>query len=397
MLTAPERRGFANLPPIVSDSLLALIAMVNADPRPDKIDVGVGVFRDGEGRTPVLRAVKEAERRLLEAQESKSYLGGPGDKRFAELLRPIVLGPHAADPSIVGLQTPGGCGAIFLAMKLAAAANPAARVLLGTPTWPNHPPMARGAGLEIVEYRHYDPENRRVDFEALRRAIENARAGDVLLLHACCHNPTGADLSEQQWREVAALAAERRLLPFIDIAYQGFGQGLEQDALGVRLMLDACDEVLVTQSCDKNFGVYRDRVGCLFVKAADEKLAGEVMTHLLQISREAWSMPPDHGAAAVRLVLEDEALSADWRAELETMRQRIRMVRERLASADPRLAFIAGQQGMFSMLPLSVEQVRGLRSTHGIYMADSGRANLVGIADRDLDRFCRAVVEAMDG
>jgi aromatic-amino-acid transaminase len=397
MLTSPERRGFADLPPIVSDSLLALIAMVNADPRTDKIDVGVGVYRDGEGRTPVLRSVKEAERRLHEAQQSKAYLGGPGDKRYAELLRPYVLGSHAGDNRMIGLQTPGGCGALFLALKLIAAANPSARVLMGTPTWPNHPPMTRGAGLQIVEYRHYDAALKTIDFEAMTTALRGAAPGDVALLHACCHNPTGADLSDDQWREVAAIVAERRLIPLVDFAYQGFGRGLVEDAFGVQLMLDSCDEVLVTQSCDKNFGVYRDRVGCLFVKAPDEQLSAHVMRHLLQISREAWSMPPDHGAAVVRTVLEDEALTAEWLTELDQMRGRIRMVRERLAAADPRLAYIANQQGMFSMLPLGIEQVKALRTDHAIYMADSGRANLVGIADGDLDRFCNAVVEALGG
>ncbi|WP_300974959.1 aromatic amino acid transaminase [Sphingomonas sp. LHG3406-1] len=397
MLTEAKRRGLADLPPIVSDSLLALIAMVNADPRADKIDVGVGVYRDGEGRTPVMRAVREAEQMLHDQQVSKSYLGGAGDKRFADLLRPVVLGAHPGDERIVGLQTPGGCGALFLALKLIAAANPDARVIMGTPTWPNHPPMTRGARLEIVEYRHYDAATRRVDFAALAEALEAARPGDVALLHGCCHNPTGADLSEEEWRTIVEIVARRGLIPLIDFAYQGFARGLDQDRFGVELMLEACDEVLVTQSCDKNFAVYRDRVGCLFVKAATANNAKFVMTHLLQISREAWSMPPDHGAACVRMVLEDEGLSADWRAELDEMHGRIRMVRERIAASDPRLAFIADQQGMFSMLPLSVEQVKQLRDKHAIYMADSGRANLVGIADRDLDRFCAAVVETMNG
>lgn len=397
MLTEAKRRGLAELPPLVSDSLLALIAMVNADPRADKIDVGVGVYRDGAGRTPVMRAVREAEQRLHDRQDSKSYLGGAGDKAFAAALRPIVLGAHAADERIIGLQTPGGCGALFLALKLVAAANPDARVIMGTPTWPNHPPMTRGAGLGIVDYRHYDPIARRIDFAALAEALEAARPGDIALLHACCHNPTGADLSEEEWRQVAEIVARRGLIPLIDFAYQGFGRGLEADRFGVELLLGACDEVLITQSCDKNFAVYRDRVGCLFVKAPDAAIARFAMTHLLQISREAWSMPPDHGAACVRLVLEDEALRADWLAELDTMHARIRMVRERIAAADPRLAYIAGQQGMFSMLPLRIEQVKRLREDHAIYMADSGRANLVGIADAHLDRFCAAVVEALDG
>nr|WP_314444258.1 aromatic amino acid transaminase [uncultured Sphingomonas sp.] len=397
MLTSPARRGLADLPPLVSDSLLALIAMVNADTREDKIDVGVGVYRDGEGRTPVMRAVREAEQRLHDQQHSKSYLGGAGDKAFAQLLRPIVLGRHGGDERIVGLQTPGGCGALFLALKLVAAANQGAKVIMGTPTWPNHPPMTVGARLQMGEYRHYDVEQRRIDFAAMADALDRGRPGDVALLHACCHNPTGADLSEDEWREVAAIIARRGLLPLIDFAYQGFARGLEADRFGVELLLDACDEVLITQSCDKNFAVYRDRVGCLFVKAASKDNADFAFTHLLQISREAWSMPPDHGAACVRTVLEDEALTADWRAELDEMHGRIRMVRERIAASDPRLAYIAGEQGMFSLLPLSVSQVKQLRSDHAIYMADSGRANLVGIADRDLDRFCAAIVETMNG
>ena len=391
------RRGLADLSPVVSDSLLALIAMVNADPRADKIDVGVGVFRDGVGITPVMRSVKEAERRLLIEQASKSYLGGAGDKRFAELLRPIVLGPHGSDERIVGLQTPGGCGALFLAFKLIAAANPDARVLVGTPTWPNHPPMIRGASLRMVEYRHYDEHSRTVDFAALRDALSQGRPGDVALFHGCCHNPTGADLSPEQWRETCAIVVERGLIPVVDLAYQGLGRGLEEDAIGPRMLLDHCDEVLISQSCDKNFGVYRDRVGCLFVKTGDTATSKLAMVHLLQISREAWSMPPDHGAAAIRLVLEDEALSADWEAELTSMRERINSLRRKIAGSDPRLGYITGQYGMFSMLPLSKAQVQGLRDQHAIYMADSGRFNIVGIADRDLDRFCAAVIGAMDG
>ena len=391
------RRGLADLSPVVSDSLLALIAMVNADPRADKIDVGVGVFRDGVGITPVMRSVKEAERRLLIEQSSKSYLGGAGDKRFAELLRPIVLGPHGSDERIVGLQTPGGCGALFLAFKLIAAANPDARVLVGTPTWPNHPPMIRGASLRMVEYRHYDEHSRTVDFAALRDALSQGRPGDVALFHGCCHNPTGADLSPEQWREACAIVVERGLIPVVDLAYQGLGRGLEEDAIGPRMLLDHCDEVLISQSCDKNFGVYRDRVGCLFVKTGDTATSKLAMVHLLQISREAWSMPPDHGAAAIRLVLEDEALSADWEAELTSMRERINSLRRKIAGSDPRLGYITGQYGMFSMLPLSKAQVQGLRDQHAIYMADSGRFNIVGIADRDLDRFCAAVIGAMDG
>lgn len=397
MLTKTAAPGLSDLPPVRSDSLLALIALANADSRLEKIDVGVGVYRDAEGRTPVLRAVKEAERRLWERQDSKGYLGGAGDKVFPELLKPIVLGPHAADQRIAGLQTPGGCGAIYLAMQLIATANPEARVFVGAPTWPNHPPMIRGAGLELVEYPHFARETGAVRVDALLDQLADTRPGDVVLLHGCCHNPTGADLSPQEWDEVARVIAGRGLLPLIDIAYQGLGRGLEEDAYGVRAILDACEEALVAQSCDKNFGIYRDRVGCLFVKTRSKEAGATAMAHLLQLAREAWSMPPDHGAATVRIVLQDEALTADWKAELDEMRQRIATVRERIAGSDERLAFIADQYGMFSMLPLTKEQVVSLRERHAIYMADSGRINVVGIADEAIDRFCAAVIEAMNG
>ena len=397
MLTTPSPKGIADLDPIVSDSLLALIALIAADPRDNKIDVGVGVFRDGEGRTPIPASLKEAEKRLWEAQETKAYLGGWGDRGFTRALRPILLGEHAADERISGVQTPGGCGALFLATKLLKLAKPDARVLVGTPTWPNHPPVITGAGLEIVEFRHYDFGTRAVDFDALRETAEAASPGDVLLLHGCCHNPTGGDLTEDQWREVADIARERRLTPLVDIAYQGFGRGVEEDAVGVRLMLDACDEVLIAQSCDKNFGAYRDRVGSFWLKTRDEAATANAMAHVLQIAREAWSMPPDHGAAAARIVLEDEALRTQWLGEVAAMRDRINQVRRRIADSDPRLAYIANEFGMFSMMPLSKAQVVALREKHGIYMADSGRFNVVGMADGDIDRFCAAVVDALNG
>jgi aspartate/tyrosine/aromatic aminotransferase len=397
MLTKTAAPGLSDLPPVQSDSLLALIAMANADHRPEKIDVGVGVYRDGQGRTPVMRSVKEAERRLLEKQDSKAYLGGAGDKLFPELLKPILLGSHAGDERIAGLQTPGGCGAIYLAMHLIHLANPEARVFVGVPTWPNHPPMIRGAGLEIVEFPHLDRESGGVRFDALLAKLDEARPGDVVLLHGCCHNPTGADLSPTEWDRVADEIARRELLPLVDIAYQGLGRGLEEDAYGVRRVLDTCEEVLIAQSCDKNFGVYRDRVGCLFVKTRSKEASATAFAHLLQLAREAWSMPPDHGAAAVRTMLQDEALTADWKVELEEMRQRIAAVRARIAASDERLAFVADQYGMFSMLPLTPEQVVSLRERHAIYMADSGRINIVGIADEAIDRFCAAVKEALDG
>ena len=394
--TTAKARGLADLPPVESDSLLALIALCDADPRPDKIDVGVGVFRDGEGRTPVLKVIKQAEAILQRTQESKGYLGGAGDKRFAELLRPILLGEHALDERIAGVQTPGGCGALRLGFELIATANPGARVFIGTPTWPNHPPIIRAAGLAQVDYPYYERGQGAVRFEDMLAALESAEPGDVALLHGCCHNPTGADLDDDQWVEVTRVVAERGLIPFIDIAYQGFGRGLDEDARGLRGILSACDEVIVAQSCDKNFSVYRDRVGSLFLKTGSAEATKRAMSHVFQRAREMWSMPPDHGAAAVRIILDDAQLRADWLVELEAMRDRINSVRQRIASADPRLAFIGRQFGMFSMLPLSKDQVLKLRSEHAIYMADSGRFNVVGMGDHQIDRFIAAVVEALD-
>ena len=386
---------FDALGDVQSDSLLALIAMANADPRPDKIDVGVGVYRDGVGNTPILRAVKAAEKRLWETQQSKGYVGGFGDKRFTELLRPIVLGRHADDDRITGLHTPGGCGALSLGFKLIATASPGAKVLVGTPTWPNHIPVIEAAGLNIAEYRYYDRLATRIPFDQMMAAMNAADAGDVVLLHGCCHNPTGADLDEGQWAAVVGMVARKGLLPLVDIAYQGLGRGFAEDAAGLHLLLDACDEVVIAQSCDKNFGVYRDRVGALFLKTGRADQSKRAMDHAVQIAREMWSMPPDHGAACVRIVLDDPELRADWDAEVGEMRDRINDIRARIAAADDRLAYIGGQFGMFSMLPFSREQVVKLREQHAIYMADSGRFNVIGMADAAVDRFIAAIVEAI--
>ena len=394
--TDAKARGLADLPPVNSDSLLALIALCDADPRPQKIDVGVGVFRDAVGNTPILKVMKEAEQRLVDTQVTKAYLGSAGDKRFAELLRPILLGHHANDERITGLQTPGGCGALRLGFELIAAASPGARVFVGTPTWPNHPPLIRSVGLEQIDYPYYERGQGAIRFEDMMAALQGAEPGDVALLHGCCHNPTGADLSESQWREVVRVVVERGLMPLIDIAYQGFGRGLDEDAFGVRLMLDACDEVIIAQSCDKNFSVYRDRVGSLWVKTGSKAATENAMAHVYQRAREMWSMPPDHGAAAVHIILEDPELHERWLGELTAMRDRINSVRQRIAAADPRLAFIGRQYGMFSMLPLSKEQVLKLREDEAIYMADSGRFNVVGLGDDQIDRFTAAVVGAMD-
>lgn len=398
MLTRTDlkTRSLADLSPVAEDPLIALIGMVNADPRPNKIDVGVGVFRDGAGNTPILKVMKEAEQRLLDTQVTKAYLGSAGDKRFAELLRPILLGEHAADDRIAGIQTPGGCGALRLGFELIATINPEARVLVGTPTWPNHPPIINAVRLEVVEYPYYERGQGAIRFEDMLEAMNQGQPGDVALLHGCCHNPTGADLNPVQWAEVTDVCRDRGLIPLVDIAYQGFGQGLDEDAAGLRGILSQCDEVIIAQSCDKNFSCYRDRLGSIFVKTGSAQTTATAMSHVLQRAREMWSMPPDHPAACAHIILEDAELRARWLVELAGMRDRINTVRQRIAAADPRLAFIGRQFGMFSMLPLSREQVLKLREDHAIYMAESGRFNIVGMSDGQIDRFTAAVVEALD-
>lgn len=381
-----------------ADALLALIALAKADPRPAKIDVGVGVYRDAAGGTPILRAVKAAERILWETQETKSYLGSQGDARFIELIKPIVFGDSAAgDDRIVGVQTPGGCGALRLGAELIVKADPAARILVGTPTWPNHEPLIGAAGVAMVDYPYYDKAATAIRFDAMVDALNAASAGDLVLLHGCCHNPTGADLNLDQWQTVADIVATRGLIPFIDIAYQGLGDGLEADAAGTRLVVEAAEQAIVAQSCDKNFGCYRDRLGTLFVKMPTAAGAQKVLGNLLGLARTSWSMPPDHMASTVRIILDDPALAADWRAELTEMGARIRQLRAKLAAADPRLAYIAGQKGMFSMLPVSPQQVLNLREKHGLYMAGSGRFNVVGLSDSNVDYFAHAVIGELDG
>ncbi|HTQ12673.1 MAG TPA: aromatic amino acid transaminase [Rhizomicrobium sp.] len=383
---------FESLKPEPPDPLLSLIAEFARDPRPGKIDLGVGVFRDDTGITPVMRAVKAAERELVATQASKSYLGPEGDVEFVALLRPIVFGGDFGE-RLVGVQTPGGTGAIRLAADLIAVTG--ARVWLGLPTWPNHRPVFGAAGVPVETYRHFDPATQSLCFDELMSALDRAAPGDVAVLHGCCHNPTGIDLSGAQWRAVAEVLAARGIVPLIDLAYQGLGEGLEEDAGGLREVLAHCDEALIAYSCDKNFGLYRDRVGALYALARGAAAAGTVYSNMLTRARETWSMPPDHGAAVARIVLATESLEADWRAELDTMRGRIRAIRGAAAAAHPSLAFLARQQGMFSVLPLDKAAIARLKAEHGIYMAASGRANLAGLRMADVPRFAAAVLSAM--
>jgi aromatic-amino-acid transaminase len=375
-----------------ADALLGLIGLYRRDPRAEKIDLGVGVYRNDAGETPVMRAIKAAEHLLAETQPTKAYLGAEGDARFVELLAPIVFGaPLAADPCLTGVQTPGGTGALRLGAELIARGAGRPTVWIGTPTWPNHAPIFREAGLAVRSHAFFVAGRGTVDFDAMIAALDGAAPGDVVLLHGCCHNPTGAELSPGQWATLIAMLEERRLVPFVDLAYQGLGRALEDDAVATRAVLGMLPEALVAYSCDKNFGLYRDRVGALWVKAGSDGAIAAVRDTLLVLARSLWSMPPDHGAAAVREILEDAALTASWTLELEEMRLRIAGLRAALAQADPRLAPLADQGGMFAMLPLTREAVLALRTSHGIYMADSGRINIAGLRQETVAPFVAAI------
>jgi aromatic-amino-acid transaminase len=385
------------LPQQPADALLALIKLYGDDPRTDKIDLGVGVYRTGQGDTPVFAAIKAAEAKLLATQDSKSYLGPEGDMGFVRALMPYVFGAAnpAMDGRIDGMQTPGGTGGVRLAIALAKRAG-MERIWMGLPSWPNHAQIFADLGVELKGFSHAGADGV-VDMNALRGAIAEAGAGDAILLHGCCHNPTGIDYSHADWDEIAALIAAKGLLPILDLAYQGLGQGMDEDAYGVRRVLAAVPEALVAYSCDKNFGMYRDRVGAVYAMVADPAQLGAVMSNGYALARAAWSMPPDHGAAAVRLILEDEAMTRLWLDELDTMRARMRQVRARLAAAGRvgavDFAPLGGQNGLFSVLPLSGEQILSLRTDHGIYMAGSGRINVAGLTMGNIDKFIAAVGE----
>jgi aromatic-amino-acid transaminase len=384
---------FGALKPQAQDALLALMAEFRKDTRAGKIDLGVGMYRDATGITPVMRAVKAAERHLLETQTTKGYMGPEGDPVFVDLLKPIVFGKtFAASDRIVGLQTPGGTGALRLGAELVAAITPRAKVWLGEPTWPNHRPLFNAARLAVEGFKGFDKASQTLPFDETMAALSRADAGDVVLLQACCNNPTGADYTIEQWRTIAGTVAKRGLIPFFDFAYQGLGDGLTEDAAGMRLVLDHVDEALVGYASDKNFGVYRERVGALFIVAGNGRAAQAAVTQAMALARANWSMPSDHGAAVVRIVLQSAELTRDWETELDVMRGRIVSNRNRLAALNPRLKAVAGQRGMFSQIQVTPEAVARLKDEHAIYMVGSGRINVAGFRDDgEIDRFAKAL------
>lgn len=386
------------LPP---DPILGLMAKFKEDKRPHKLDLGVGVFRTAEGDTPVLKVVKQAEDWLLQNESSKTYVGPAGNIQFNSLMAELAFGKHHPVVSagrLVLMQTPGGCGALRVAAELITKVGAGARLWVSDPTWANHAPLLGDAGIDILSYSYYDYAAHRIKFEAMLTDLERARAGDYVLLHACCHNPCGADLTQEQWRRVADLALEKGFIPFVDMAYQGFGDGLDEDAYGLRLLAEKLPEVLLAISCSKNFGLYRERVGAVGLVCEKSSQVPVVASHLMRIVRGIYSMPPSHGASIVEHILSEDALRSAWESELQEMRERISGMRQALveamteAGAGTRFDFITREKGMFSFLGLSEKQVERLATEHAIYMVGSSRINVAGLNAGNIGDFCRSVV-----
>jgi aspartate aminotransferase len=395
---------FEHLEPVVADAILGLMTAFRADTDARKVDLGVGVYRDDRGETPVLESVRHAEQLLLRSQTTKAYVAPGGSPAFNQAMEQLVFGaahPALAAKRVRSMQAPGGCGALRLGAELIRLASPGAVVHVSNPTWVNHVPLLSGAGLKIEPYPYLDIASGAVQFEAMTGAFEKLPPRSVVLLHASCHNPTGADLSQSQWRELVAIVKARQLLPFIDMAYQGLGEGIEEDAFGLRLFCAELPEVLCAVSCSKNFGLYRERVGALHLVSASPAAGDAAASQLVRSARSMWSMPPDHGGSVVQIILADQALRGQWVAEVAQMRERIQGLRteavRRLAATCPQrdFTFIARQRGMFSYLGITTAQVRALREHHHIYMTDDSRVNLAGLRRENLDYFAQAVAQVL--
>lgn len=390
---------FTSLKAQPKDKIMALMQMYRDDPRDDKIDLGVGVYKNALGVTPVMRAVKAAEKVLWEVESTKSYTGLAGDPAFGRALSGLVLGDSVASDRLSMAAQPGGTGAIHQAIELIKMAAPDATVWLSAPTWPNHPSIIKHLGMKMAEYRYFDNESRAVDFDGMMEDLKSVKAGDAVLLHGCCHNPTGANLTLPQWKEVAALIVEKGATPLIDIAYQGFGDGLEEDAAGVRVMVQAVPQALIAASCSKNFGIYRERTGLLVGLSENADRAEILQQNLTHLNRQNFSFPPDHGARLVTMILEDDGLKADWMAELEEVRTGMLGLREQLAgelrarTGSDRFGFIADHRGMFSRLGATAEQVEALRVDHGIYMVGDSRMNIAGLNADTVPRLAEAIAK----
>ena len=392
---------FESLETLPPDAILGIIAEHRDDPRDNKIDLGVGVYRTPAGETPVLDVVKVAEQRLLDQQTSKAYIGTFGDPGFNSAMQQQTFADAALDERLVTLQTPGGSGSLRVAAGVLLRARPEATVWVSDPTWANHVPLLGGAGLSLSPYPYYDKERHLIRIDAMLDTLQSMPAGDVVLLHACCHNPSGLDPTEEQWRQIADVIVERELVPFIDMAYQGFADDIDRDAFIIRHLASRVPEMLVCNSCSKNFGLYRDRVGTASLLAADTKTRDIVASQASQIVRTLYSVPPDHGAAAVAIILNDESLRSNWLIELAEMRERLKRMRSLLSEAlrdhapEHDFSHLVRARGMFCFLGVTPAEVSRLKTDFGVYMVDSSRINVAGITESNVDYLASSIAKVL--
>ena len=382
-----------------ADKILALMQVYKEDPRENKIDLGVGVYKDASGQTPIMQSIKRAEHMLWETQDTKSYVGLTGTPEFSETMIDLVLGDKFDKNLTASAATPGGTGAVRQAFELGKMANPNLRVFVSDPTWPNHLSILKYLGIPVEPYRYFDAKTRAVDFSSMMTDLENAKEGDLILLHGCCHNPTGANLKAPEWDAVIELLLKSGATPMIDIAYQGFGDGLEEDASGVRKLVNSVPETIIAASCSKNFGIYRERTGLLIVVSHDKDARDLNQSTLAFLNRQNFSFPPDHGARLVTMVLSDEELKRSWMEELEEVRTSMLSLRTQLAteleklSGSNRFGFLADHRGMFSRLGASPEQVNELRENHAVYMVGDSRLNIAGLNSKTVPVLAKAIVD----
>lgn len=395
---------FEVLPQLAPDPILGLSAAYREDNNPDKIDLGVGVYKDEQGNTPILTSVAKAQNILLERETSKTYITPQGHQGYIDNMLALLLGdksPVLLADRVAGVQAPGGCGALRILSELLVRCNENAKVWVSDPTWANHIPLIGSAGLQIETYPYFDKDSASIRFDAMIDALKKVEKGDIVLLHGCCHNPTGADLTKAQWDAVLEVAKEREFLPFLDVAYLGFGDGLEDDAYGVRLLAENLPEMIIAASCSKNFGLYRERVGLAAIITEDAKTRQIAQGQIQSVARGIYSMPPSYGGALVDIILSDTSLKQEWVSEVNAMRNRMQTLRAMLVEqleengADKDFSFVNQQKGMFSFLCITPEQVREMRDKHSVYFVDSSRVNIAGINQQNVSTLAKALVSVL--
>ena len=381
------------------DKILALMQTFKEDPRANKLDLGIGVYKNENGQTPIINAVKKAEKILWEQETTKSYTKLTGDSDFQTVMKELIFSDCVSEDIISTAHTPGGTGAIRQAFELIRLASPNSKIWISNPTWPNHISILKFLNIPYSEYVYFDKKTCELNFDGMMESLKNTKPGDIILLHGCCHNPTGANLNNDQWKELQKFLCDNQLVPLIDLAYQGFGDGLDEDAYGVRLLAKKCKEVILAASCSKNFGIYRERTGILFTISENEKIKNISSNTLAFLNRQNFSFPPDHGGKLVTLILKNEELKSSWIKELNEMRLNMLDIRKSLAeelrkkSQSNRFDFLETHRGMFSLLGATKDQVLNMREKHAIYMIEDSRVNIAGLNKKRLSKLARAIID----